>query len=940
MYTRAPTTIGRRRPLTFVVLIGLAAYLTLSALGTLWTDYLWFDSMGYRVVWVRNWSWNLLLGVAGVGFAFLVFWVTLSIADRMFPRWAPFEDDDVISERFRDWITEKSDRLKIVVPLGLGLMLGLAVPMWRDQAFLYMNRQPFNSGDPIFGLDLGFYVFELPLMATVVDWLFNLLAMATILAAVAHYVRGGLRLNGRRLSAARGTKIHLSVMMAVLALVRAISYRLDRYEILLSNNAEPGFFGPGFTDINARLPVITLLSVVAIIAAVLFIVNIFRSGWTLATMSVLGWLLISITAGAFYPALVQRFDVLPNQLPRETAFIQHNLSATRAAYMLDQIQVRPFDASPNLTIEDIENNLVTIDNLRIWNTSVLLRTYQNFQELEPYYLIGRVDTDRYLDNGVPRQVMIGIREVDEVALPRDDWQNTRLFYTHGFGAVVNQANSVQSDGQPRFLLRDLPPVASSPSLELQEPRVYFGETYQPGRPVMVKTGVAPQEIDLPLAGGVQLNEYDGDAGVELSSFWRRLAFAFRYRDVNLLISGEIRPDTRVLVERNVRQVADTLAPFLVSDGDPYPVIHDGKIVWIVDMYTTTSHYPYAEPVTTDALDRLPASSEMPRGTNYLRNSVKMVMSAHNGDVTFYVADEDDPLIRAWLRNYPGMFRPMVDMEPGLTEHLRYPQDLFRLQGYLYLEYHVSNSGDLFTGNDAWSFPEDPSTSARAIDQRIWADLRGTPAAGQVLPYYLMAELPGEEELSYLLLQPFNPRTRRNMVSFLVADSTPDRYGRLIDYRMPQGGFVDGVKQVGDRIEQDPDIAQQLSLWAASGSDVIKGDLLVVPIEGSVIYLQPIYLEESGGAFPEFRRVVVVFGERIEWADSLDGALELVFGEGQGPTDPGDPGSTIEQLVIEALQAFSNAETALTSGDLAGYERWIRTARRTLEEIEALLSRGG
>lgn len=942
MYTRTPSTSGRRRPIGLFLLIGIGIYVILSALGTLWTDYLWFDSMGFSGVWMRNWRTTIALGLLGVALAFFIFWVTMWVAGRTFQRWSSFDDGDLVSERLRDWVSMKSERLLIAVPLGLALLIGLALPTWRDQVFLYMNRQSFFAGDPIFGADLGFYVFELPVYSTAVDWLFSVLVMATVLAAVWQYLHGGLRLEGRRIVATSSAKVQLSVMMALVALVRAVSYRLDRYELLVSESGEAGFFGPGYTGINARLPVITLLSVVAVIAAIMFIVNIFRPGWTLAGTSIVGWIVVSIAAGAIYPAIIQRFDVAPNQLEREAPFIANNLAATRAAFMFDRIETRPFEASPNLTIDDIEANRVTVDNLRVWSPSVLLRTYQNFQELEPYYVIGRVDTDRYLDNGIPRQVMIGVREVDEIALPRDDWQNTRLFYTHGFGAVVNQANAVQSDGQPRFLLRDLPPVATVPTLDLDQPRVYFGETYQPGRPVIVKTGTRPQEIDFPLAGGVQYNEYDGAAGVELGSFWRRLAFAFRYRDLNLLISAEVRPDSRVLVERNVRQIADSVAPFLVSDADPYPVILDGEILWVVDMYTVTANYPYSQPITLDGLDRLPLSSGMPRGANYIRNSVKMVTSAHDGMPHFYVTDMDDPIIRAWMQNYPGLFSSMASLPAGLENHLRYPQDLFRLQGYHYLEYHVESAEDLFTGNDAWSFPEDPATPGRPADRRIRADARNTPAATQVLPYYLMTELPGESELSYLLLQPFNPRTRRNMVSFLVADSTPGRYGRLIDFRMPPGGFVDGVGQVGQRIEQDPEIAQQLSLWDSAGSRVIKGDLLVVPIEESVIYFQPIYLEEAGGAFPEFRRVVVVFGERIEWASTMDQALELVFGPGQGPgpgPGPGQPGSDVQQLVAEALQAFANAEAALTRGDLAEYQRWMGIARGKVQEIQELLDDG-
>ena len=513
--------------------------------------------------------------------------------------------------------------------------------------------------------------------------------------------------------------------------------------------------------------------------------------------------------------------------------------------------------------------------------------------------------------------------------------------------MVNAANVVQSDGQPNFLLKDVPPVASVPSLELTDPRVYFGETYQPGRPVIVKTGSEPQEIDIPLPEGTQYNEYEGEAGVVIDNIWKRIAFAFRYRDLNLLISSQLRSDSRVLVERNVHEIVTSVAPFLTPDADPYPVILDGKILWVLDLYTTTSFYPYSQPVDFPALSRLTIASEIARGTNYIRNSVKAVIDADNGDVTFYLWDPTDPVARAWASTYPDLFKDVDSIPEGLEEHLRYPQDLFRLQSEIYLEYHVTEENQLFSGNNAWAFPGDPSTITRSGaeslrgDGRNLADSSVSPLA-EVLPYYILTELPGEEELSYLLLQPFSPRAKRNMVGFLVADSTPGRYGRLIDFRMPQGELVDGTEQVGQRIEQDADISETLSLWRGDGSKVIKGDLFVVPIEESVIYFQPIYLEEEGGAFPEFRRVAVVFGDRVEWADSLDGALELVFGpadvdvdEPVAPPATGDD-STLGELIAEADTAFDNANAALESGDLAGYQRWVDQAERILQEIAALV----
>ena len=948
MFTRVPSdyTPARRRPWTILIAIVVTVYLLLTAAGTLWTDFLWFDSVGYRGVWLRNWGLAILLGTVGVAFSSLVIWIALKLIDRFSPRWAPFDltEEEELVERFREWVEPRIRQIRIVLTGGLALIMGLTIATWRDDVFLFLNSQEFGESDPIFGADIGFYVFRLPLWQNAFDWLFNLLVLVTVVVAVGLYLNGAIRLSGRTVTATRGAKIYISVLFAVLALVRAVSYRLDMYELLYANNNDI-FFGLGFTDFNARLPALRLLLVVALLAAALFVVNIFRRGWTLAAVSVGSWIVVAIAAGTIYPAFVQRFSVLPNQLGREREFITHNMEATKAAWMLDGIEVREFRASDELGPEDIEANRTTIDNLRIWNTSVLPRTYQNFQELEPYYQLSMVDTDRYLDEGSPNQVMLAVRELDEPEVP-DDWQNQRLFFTHGYGAVVNQANVVQDDGQPVFLLRDVPPVASAETLELTEPQVYFGETYQPGRPVIVRTGSQAQEIDIPLATGTGFNEYGGEAGVTLDSFFKRVAFAFRYRDLNLLISGQIRSDSRVLVERNITAIVDQLAPFLAADADPYPVLLDGEILWALDLYTTTSHFPYSQPVNVDALSRLKRSTGVGLGVNYMRNSVKAVIDAANGDVTFYVFDPDDPIVNAWAEVHPDLFRPAAEMPQGIENHLRYPQDLFRVQSQIYIDYHVTEENQLFSRNDEWSFPGDPSGAVRTGDDQLYGDitLDGTQLS-QILPYYLLTELPGEEQLSYLLLQPFNPRARRNMVAFLVADSTPGNYGRLIDFRMPQGELVDGAQQAGQRIEQDAEISQQLSLWRGEGSNVIKGDLLIVPIEESVVYFQPIFLEEDGGAFPEFRRVAVVYSDRVEWADSLDGALDLVFGdvgvdEGEGgddeePSEPPVEGS-IEELIQQAEDAFNRADAALRSGDLAEYQNWVDEAQRILNEIADLV----
>jgi hypothetical protein len=950
MFTRAPAEFpaDRRRPLTVIVVIVATVYLVLTALGTLWTDYLWFDSIGYASVWQRKWGMSIFLGAVGIAVAFFVIWLTLRLVDRFSPRWAPFDlsEEEELIERFREWIEPRVRQVRFWVTSFLAVLLGLTVASWRDDVFLFMNVQDFGTLDPFFGMDVGFYVFRLPLWSTMADWLFNTLVLASLVAVVSHYFNGGIRFNGRRFTVARGPKTHFSVMLALIALVRAAVYRLDMFELMLSDRSET-FFGPGYTDFTARLPAYRLLILVALLAAMLFIINIFRQGWTLAAVAVGSWVVVAVAAGAIYPAIVERIQVAPRQLVKETEYLQHNLEFTRAAWGLDRVEVQPFAASEDVTADDIEANQLTVDNLRIWAPSVLPRTYQNFQELRNYYSLGVVDTDRYLNEGIPTQVMLAVRELDAV-LPREDWLNQRLIYTHGVGAVANAAAFVEEDGQPRFLLQDVPPVASVPQLELEQPRVYFGETYEPGQPVIVGTGDEPQEIDYPLQGeGTEYNRYDGEAGVSLGSIWQRIAFAFRYRDLNLLISGEIRPESKVLVERNIRQIVADVAPFLHVDTDPYPVIMDGRILWVLDLYTTSSHYPYSQPLTLGSVGRLAESSSLRPGINYMRNSVKAVVDAFDGDVTFYLNDPADPVAQAWSDAYPGLFRPVSEMPPGLEDHLRYPQDLFRVQGELYLEYHVTDFTELFSGNDAWSLPADPSTISRGtgigseflIGDRADEATQTPRYRAEILPYYLLTSLPGETDLSYLLLQPFTPEDKKNMASFLVADSTPGRYGRLIDFRMPQGELVDGTEQVGQRIDQDAEISQQFTLWDSTGSKVIKGDLLVVPIEDSLMYLQPIFLEAEEGGFPEFRRVIVVYGDQVEWAETLDGALGLVFGgdDGEPAEEPTAPdGTTIEQLLDQAAAAFDSADVALRAGDLSGYQRWVDEAQRLLDEARSLV----
>lgn len=939
--------VDRRRGLTTIAVIVAVIYLLFTGLSTIWTDFLWFRSVGYSDVWRVHLVTSVALAAAGALVVFAIVWGNLLVTDRLSPRYELLDlgDDEELVERFRDWVEPRLRLVRLGIATTFAVLLGVGMASWREDLLLFVNAVPFGVSDPQFDTDLSFFVFRLPLWADLVTWLFNVGVMTLVLVVSIHYLNGGIRLRqSQSVSIRPGVKAHISVIAAVLALIRAVSYRLDTYELVYASQVN--FFGAGYTEVNAKLPALQLLALVSLLAAILFVWNIWRSDWTLAFVSIGAWLFVSVAAALIYPAVIQRLQVDTRPLDAQRPYIERNIEATRAAYGLDEVDVRPFAASPDLDAQDIALNRDTIDNLRLWDPGVLRRTYQQLQEIRTYYRVDRVDTDRYLIDGKPTQVMIAVRELEEGSLDLPgDWQNQRLIYTHGFGAVASPANAVEDDGQPDFVLGDVPPVATDPgvALDVDGARVYFGESYQRGKPVIVQTGSRPQgqEVDFPLETGTSFNAYDGEAGVSVDGFVRRLAYALRYRDLNILISSQLRDDSRILMTRNIRQRVEDIAPFLATDSDPYPVIIDRRIVWVIDMYTLSDRYPYSQPVTRDETRWLPRSSGLPvAGFNYVRNSVKATVDALDGTVTFYAIDDEDPIIQAWRSIHPNLFVDGSQMPVALAEHLRYPQDLFKIQSDMYRIYHIENVDDFFSRSDAWSIPDDPSTPQRTDINWLWGDERtGLNTFNYLdvyLPAYLLLRLPGEDDLSYTLMQPFTPLNKPNMSSFLVADSTPGRYGRLINYRLPSGSLVEGTGQVGQRVQQDPDISPQLTLWSQEGSTVLFGDMLVVPIEDSILYVMPVYLaaEEGDGGLPEFRRVVAVFDDRIEWADTLDGALRLVFSGDVGTSTPVPPitgDGTVDDLLSRAAQAFADAEAALRSGDLAGYQRLVEEARDLVEE---------
>jgi uncharacterized protein len=919
--------------------------LTLRWLATMWTDYLWYDSLDRSSVWSTVVFTRVWLVLVAAAVAFAMFLVNLIIVDRLSPRlrMGLGSPDEEILERFQIWVEPRAGRVRVVVSAFFGILIGLGAAAWWEHWLLFRYGGAFGRTDPIFGHDVGLYVFDLPFYRDLFGWAFQLILVLTLVVAAAHYLNGGIAVQGPRRTSP-GVKAHLSILLAVLALLKAVGYQLDKWELLYSDRGS--VFGASNTDVNAQLPALNLLIIISVIAAVILLINLRFRGWTLPLVAVGLWLFTSIVVGGIYPAAVQRFSVQPDELNKEVEYVGYNIEATRYAFGLDQVQVRDFAADTNLTAEDIEDNAPTIDNIRLWDPGVLRDTYRQLQEIRTFYGIQDVDVDRYVVNGELKQVMISARELEEDEIPGGGWVNERLVYTHGFGAVISPATDVTGEGEPAFLVEDIPPqnTTGDESLDIEQPRLYFSDSAETD---FIIAGSREEEVDYPVGtSAVTTNSYDGTGGVAIGGFFTRLAWALRFGDLDTLISSQVVADSRVLIERNIQSRVGRLAPFLHPDADPYLIVVDGRLKWVQDLYTITDQYPYSQFADTARLNLEPG---LPNNFNYIRNSVKAVVDAYDGTTDLYIIDRQDPLIAANERIFPGVFRDGTEMPPEIRNHLRFPEDLFRVQTDMYAQYHVTDSRVFFNVSDPWQIARDPSDSPRPELRGVFQDETGE-AYQPMLPYYLLMELPGEEDLSFLLMQPFTPRNRPNMVSFMVAKSGPtlEEYGELIDFSLPADSQIDGPGQVGDFINQDPQIAAEFTLLDQQGSDLIRGNMLVVPIEESLLYVQPIYLTAAGGqssetGIPQFQRVVASYNSQIEIADTLDEVLALFFGDSDGggdggPVEPptGEIPEQVAQLLARAEQAFVDAQAALQAGDLVEWASKIEEAEEAVRQATALI----
>ena len=919
-----------------VVLIGglLVLFLSARSLAGFYTDYLWFDSVGFGPTW-RGLLWARFAPAAVFTTLFFVLMLaSLSIADRLAPGTRALGPEDEMLARYHQTMGPYAGRIRIAISVVFALLAGGSVAGEWQRWILFTHAQTFGIKDPQFHKDIGFYVFRLPFLTFLFDWLFAGLIIVLIVTAIAHYLNGGIRLQTPFQRVTPQVKAHLSVILGLMALVKTAQYFLGRYELNFSGR---GFVeGASKTDISAQLPAFNLLMVISIVAAGLFVWNIWRRGWVLPVIAVGLWGFVALVIGTIYPALYQQFSVQPNELANEKPYIARNIHATRVAFGLNDVQAKQFDFRNNLTNADLKTDSQTITNARLWDSSVIAKNFQVFQSLQTYYKFNNADTDRYMVNNELRQVLISARELNAADLPSQSWVNRHVVYTHGYGAVVSPANSAADSGQPNYFLQDVP---GRGVITLARPQVYFGEQLNDYSLVDAKQ----DEFDYARVGADATTRYKGAAGVGLSSWLRRAAFALKFGDQNLLISSQIQDKTKIVYRRDITERVKAAAPFLSFDSDPYPVIADGHLVWVLDGFTTSDHYPYSQSMTAAE------GGAAGKSFNYIRNSVKATVDAYDGTITYYVVDPSDPVIKAYRAAFPELFTNFSKMPRAIRDHLRYPQDLFRYQTDVYRHYHITNPTTFFSGTGFWEVSADPGSVALGADSTVStrSPQDASSAGKRIDPLYVLSRLPGQAKEEFLLLRPFVPVSNGNsqnrLSAFMVARADPAAKPRLESLAMPQGLNVPGPTQIDNTINTEETISAKFTLLSRSGSTVEKGTIQLIPVKDSLLAIQPLYVVSESGKQPAFRFVIVSYNGEAHFGSTVEDALSN-FSAFQGLVAPPANGSgnqaptagnqTVDQLLAQASAAYDAAQAALakTPPDLGTYQAKVKELGDILSQL--------
>ena len=926
MSNAAPQFNLKRRvgplPITAAILVVIAVVLI--SLSGFYADWLWFKSVQFTSVWstVLLTKFSLFV-VAGLTTALVVL-LNIIIAYKRRPLYVPMTIEADNLERYRAQI----EPIKRWVVVGLGVALfyfaGSSGSLLWTKWLLFKNSTSFGIKDPQFNMDISFFAFRLPFWQTLIAWGISTLILAIVASAVVHYVYGGIRLQVREDRTTVAARVQLSVLLGGVVLLKAVAYWFDRYALALKESKL--ITGLTYTDVNAVLPAKAILAAIAVVCALLFFANIVRRSWVLPAAGTALLVISSVLIAGIYPGAIQTFQVKPSESSKEAPFIQRNINATRTAYGLNDVTVNDYQATLTTSAGQLSKDASTIANIRLMDPNVLTATFRQLQQIKPYYSFpDSLDIDRYVVNGVKRDTVVAVRELNIAGNPSRNWINDHLVYTHGFGFVAAFGNTVDADGKPSFLVGDLPPTKG---LGKFEPRVYFGENV-PDYSIIggVKTDT-PVEFDYPddtSANGQKNFTYTGTGGVPVGSLVNKLVFALKYQEQRILLSSLINKDSKILYNRNPRERVAKVAPWLTLDGDPYPALVDGKVLWIIDGYTTSAGYPYSKQTslssaTSDALtaNSTAVTAQGDQNINYIRNSVKATVDSYDGTVTLYQWDEKDPVLATWSKAFPGTVTPKSKISKDLMAHIRYPEDMFRVQREILSSYHVKTAAAFYGGQDFWRVPRDPSTF-------------GGNASAQP-PYYLTLQLPGETSPEFAMTTPFVPRGgRENLSAFAVVNSDAGpNYGKITVLQLPRSTNVAGPSQVASNFEAKPAVANSLSLLRQGGSDVVLGNLLTLPVGGGLLYVQPVYVRATANSasYPLLQKVLVSFGDQIGYDDTLKGALDQVFGGNSGTTastgstttTSGTTNNSLASALASAKQALADGQAALAKGDFAAYGR--------------------
>ena len=907
----------RQKVIVALILIGFISLTLLSTLVHLLTESWWFESVGFEdVFWTRIlWQiaiWGVTFVVCG-SFLWFNYWLALR-----FTRDRPFRFLD--NSQLEPYMKTIANLIALVFIFIVTFSTANVSAGFWETSLKFLNATAFNQTDPIYNQDIGFYLFQLPFYQGLQSWLFSLLVIALILTAIVYLFKGVIRLNvsgkkvkveGQWQNYVQGNqKTHLTLLLAAIAVMLAVNFWLKRYELLYS--AEGVVWGAGYTDTHARLFAYWVMGIGALILGIFFGLAVWSRKVMLPIYGIVIYFVALVLVNGIYPALQQNLIVEPNELDKELPYIKHSLELTRQAYDLEKIETQKYPVSSQLTPDILQKAQPTLRNIRLWDYRPLLSTYRQLQEIRPYYQFNDVDIDRYTLEGNYRQVMLSPRELSYERVPQraKTWVNERLKYTHGYGVVMSPVNQVTPDGLPVLYIKDIPPV-SQVDVTVQDAAIYYGELSDR----YIFTGTTTPEFDYPQGDSNAFTNYEGPGGVPIPTLWHRLAYAYDLGSLKILISNYFSDNSRIHYYRDIKERVNHVAPFLQLDSDPYITIIDGKLQWIIDAYTTSTQFPYSEPIARQTESNITSNASI----NYIRNAVKVLVDAKDGTMQFISVEDNEPVLSTYRKIFPTLFRSQDAISADVKSHFRYPSDLFTIQAQMYLSYHMNDPQVFYNREDLWRFAtENYEGNQQAIE-----------------PYYQIMNLPGKSTEEFVLILPFTPVNKDNMIAWMAGRSDGENYGTLLLYEFPKQELIYGPFQIEARIDQNPEISQQLTLWSQEGSRVIRGDLLVIPINGSLLYVEPVYLRAEQGELPELKRVIVAYDKEVAMRPTLEEALTAILGQEQ-PTATPQPSTLSETdaaLIQKASDTFEKAEAAMRQGNWAEYGRYQQALKEIFQQLE-------